>query len=108
MSLSINLKYLPKELPVLEIAGELDISSAHKLDQAISSLIQEGYSQIVLAMEEVDYLDSSGLRLLLEARRKLMDKGGKLHIMDPSARVLRVLSITRLLNSFSIVSKDSL
>lgn len=108
MALSINLKYLPKELPVLEVSGELDISSAHRLDQAVNSLIQEGYAQVILAMEEVDYMDSSGLRLLLEARRRLMDKGGKLHIMDPSPRVLRVLSITRLLNSFSIVSKDSI
>jgi anti-anti-sigma factor len=108
MSLSINLKYFPKELPVLEVSGELEVSSTQRLEQAVESLMQEGYTQIVLSMEDVDYIDSSGLRLLLEIRRKLMDSGGKLHVMNPSPRVLRVLSITRLLNSFSIVSKDSI
>ena len=106
MNINVSLTYFSNDIPVLHIGGELDLASLEKLQKAVDSLTAEGYSQLVFALDGVSYMDSSALRLFLETRQKLLGRGGKLHIMNPSPRVLRVLSITRLLNSFSIVGPE--
>jgi anti-sigma B factor antagonist len=87
---------------VIVVSGEVDIHTAPRLRQALDALIVAGAWKVVVDLQGVDFIDSSGLRVLLTARRRLEPNGGTLSLVCTQPRVLKVLEITGLLGSFPI------
>ena len=86
----------------LSIRGELDAYSAPGLEDQIARLSTEGVTQIVLDLSATGFLDSSGLRAILTAQRKVADEGGRFALRAPSEPVTRLLEITGLTDHFPI------
>ncbi|HEX5097295.1 MAG TPA: STAS domain-containing protein, partial [Acidimicrobiia bacterium] len=86
---------------VLSISGELDAYTAPGLEDQIARLMTEGTSDIVLDLSQTEFLDSSGLRAILTAQRKLTEQHGKLTLRAPSEPVTRLLEITGLTDNFA-------
>src|SRR5262249_27808651 len=63
---------------VLALRGELDAYSAPGLDEHVARLLEDKVGTIVLDLSETAFLDSSGLRAILTAQRRLADAGGEL------------------------------
>jgi anti-sigma B factor antagonist len=76
------------------VRGEVDISSAPQLEAVLEDVIEKGALLVVLELEHVDFLDSSGLRVILAAANELRDRDGSLVIGGASTAVLSVLEIT--------------
>jgi anti-anti-sigma factor len=76
------------------VRGEVDVSSASKLEAVLAGVIDRGALLVVLELEHVDFLDSSGLRVILAAANELKERGGSLVIGGASTAVLSVLEIT--------------
>jgi anti-anti-sigma factor len=76
----------------LRVEGELDIASAPELSQALRD-IDAPANPVVLDFSEVSFMDSSGLRALLEAAES-MDGSGPLVLLHPPSNVRRVLEIS--------------
>ena len=76
------------------VRGEVDISSAGQLEAVLDDVIGRGALLVVLELEHVDFLDSSGLRVILAAASELKDRDGSLVIGGASTAVLSVLEIT--------------
>jgi anti-sigma B factor antagonist len=85
---------------VIVARGELDLVGAPRLLQALPA---EGSSPIVLDLGEVGFMDSSGLRSLLEARQACADAGRDFAIARPSEAVCRVLELVDLSGEFARV-----
>jgi anti-sigma B factor antagonist len=81
-------------------AGELDLSTALPLEEEIRRLQAEGFQTLVLDLRGLTFLDSSGLRLLVNARREAIDGGRTFSLIDGAPRVCRVLDITGLRSHF--------
>jgi anti-sigma B factor antagonist len=90
---------------VLGIQGELDAYTAPALEERIGVLLGEGVSNLVLDLSQTRFLDSSGLRALLTAHRRLEGSSGELNLRDPSEPVLRLLEITGLREHFGFGSR---
>lgn len=86
----------------VSIAGELDAYSAPSLEEEVSSLLGDGVSDLVFDLSATKFLDSSGLRAILTAQRRLADKDGRLALRSPSDPVRRLLDITGLTDHFII------
>lgn len=86
---------------VLSVSGELDAYTAPGLEDQIARLMTEGTSDIVLDLSQTEFLDSSGLRAILTAQRKLTEQHGKLTLRAPSEPVTRLLEITGLTDNFA-------
>lgn len=71
-------------------SGEIDAHTAPSLDAAI----QAAGSDVVLDLSGVEFVDSSGLRVLVDAHRRLGDAGGSLTITNPSSAVARLFTIS--------------
>lgn len=99
----VNLKCSLEGLPVLEVTGELDIATVSRLVAEIDALVKLGHTKIVLDLKNMKFVDSTGLRFLLETWKRLLDSGGHLSLANPSPGVLHTLSATGLLNAFPIV-----
>jgi anti-sigma B factor antagonist len=91
------------EEAVLRIAGELDMYSEAQLQYAISELDSDSEIQtVVLDLSQTEFLDSSGLRAMLAAERRLQAEGRTMKVRSPSALVARLLEVTSLADHFDI------
>jgi anti-sigma B factor antagonist len=87
---------------VLGVRGELDAYSAPALEEQITKLVGDQADHIVLDLSQTGFLDSSGLRAILTAQRRVAEAGGQLRLRTPSDAVTRLLEITGLSDHFSI------
>ena len=89
---------------VLAVKGEVDVYSAPRLREKLVELVSEGHRQIVVDLEGVDFLDSTGLGVLVGGLKRLRSHGGDLSLVCTQARILKVFEITGLTTVFSIAS----
>jgi anti-sigma B factor antagonist len=89
---------------VVTISGELDAYSAPSLEEETSRLLADDVSDLVFDLSATRFLDSSGLRAILTAQRRLTDSQGRLALRAPSEPVRRLLDITGLTDHFIIES----
>jgi anti-sigma B factor antagonist len=68
-------------VPVAAVSGEIDISNASELSARISELAAEAGGGLAVDLTAVDYLDSSGLRVLLNLASACADRGQELRVV---------------------------
>ena len=82
---------------LIALTGELDLSGATPLDEEIARLAgEDGVRRVVLDLRELEFMDSSGLRLVALAERKLSAAGQELVLVRGPETVQRVFAITRM------------
>ncbi|HEX5587798.1 MAG TPA: STAS domain-containing protein [Acidimicrobiia bacterium] len=78
---------------LVAVRGEIDMASAPQLRELLESAIEGGVTRVVLDCRGLEFLDSSGIGVLVAARKRLGD-AGELVIDSPPAHVRKVLDIT--------------
>jgi anti-sigma B factor antagonist len=89
---------------VLSLRGEIDVYTAPRLRQAIIDLVDGGATRIVVDMERVDFLDSTGLGVLVDGMKRIKGRDGSLGIVATQDKILKIFDITGLNRAFSIHS----
>ena len=84
--------------------GDIDLAGGPLLEAAI--LRREGAAPIVIDLEKVEFIDSSGLRSLLGASRRASDRGTTVVLRRPSSGVVRLLAITGTTDQFRLEGVD--
>ena len=101
--MEIHLHDAPEGATVLELEGRLDRFSAPSLRARVRDLLATGTSQLVIDLNEVEFLDSSGLGAMLSARKLTTEAGGGLRIARPNSELqlmLEMTALSRLLHPF--------
>lgn len=81
---------------IVAVSGEVDIYTASSLDERLSALVAEGHTRIVVDMRDVDFLDSTGLGVLVKTLKRVREQDGSLEVVASSDRILKVFRITGL------------
>lgn len=81
---------------VLAPRGRLDLVTASRLRAEIAATVAEGRPRVVVDLEGVTFVDSSGLGALIAGLKVARDAGGELRIANAGKQAVTVLSITRL------------
>lgn len=81
---------------VIHVAGEVDIATAPELQAALDKLAAEGETCLVIDLDEVTFLDSAGLRVLVAAHRSINDQRGQLRVVCQRGRIWDVFKLTNL------------
>jgi anti-sigma B factor antagonist len=84
------------EPPVLTVRGEVDLASAPKLAAALGDLIDRGHTRLAVDLSAVEFIDSSGLGVLVGSLKRLREEGGDLVLCGASPPVLRIIELTGL------------
>ena len=87
---------------LLTLRGEIDVYTAPRLRQAIIDLVDGGADRIVVDMEKVDFLDSTGLGVLVGGLKRVRMKDGSLSIVTTQDKILKIFDITGLNKVFAI------
>lgn len=87
---------------VLSVRGEVDVYTAPKFRERLIELVTEGHHRVIVDLEGVDFLDSTGLGVLVGGLKRLRSHEGDLLLVCTQSRILKVFEITGLTKVFSI------
>ena len=87
---------------VIEVGGEIDVYTAPKLREQLVDLVNQGRYHLVVDMEAVDFLDSTGLGVLVGGLKRVRAHDGSLDLVCTQQRILKILKITGLTEVFGI------
>lgn len=91
---------------VVTLRGELDLATAPEVEDAVLEPVRAG-GHVVLDLRGLDFMDSSGVRVLVAAHSAAQDGGGRLTIVRaaPGGPVQRVLEISGLEEVLELVDR---
>jgi anti-sigma B factor antagonist len=81
---------------VVAVVGELELATAPKLRQQIVTLVGDGRTRILIDLQQVDFVDSIGLGILVSALKRVRGRDGQLVITGPKPRVRVLFDLVRL------------
>ena|SRR2546421_6687526 len=87
---------------VLGVTGEIDIATAPSLREKLHSLLAEGRANLIIDLDDVTFLDSTALGVLVGVLKRARTEGGELRIVCNQPRVRKVFEITRLDSAFDL------
>lgn len=82
--------------PVLCLHGDLDLVTAPLLQRRIDELLGAGHDRLLVDADSLGFCDSTGLRVLLSARRRLAERSGELRLLRTSGVLQRLLDLSGL------------
>jgi anti-sigma B factor antagonist len=86
---------------VVQVTGEVDVYTAPMLRERIRELAASGAVHLIADLGPVDFLDSTGLGVLVGGLKRLREDGGSLALVLKTPRILRVFQITGLTKAFA-------
>lgn len=87
---------------IVSVGGEIDVYTAPKLRDVISELVAEGSYHLTIDLEKVDFLDSTGLGVLVGGLKKVRSHDGSVELVCSQERLLKIFRITGLAKVFTI------
>lgn len=87
---------------VFELTGSLDIATSPAVRAALVSASERGDHRLIVDLQRVDFLDSTGLGALIGAQRRAKEFGGEVRLVAKEGQILRLLRITGLLKVFAV------
>ncbi len=92
---------------IVSVGGEIDVYTAPKLRDKITELVGEGRHDLVIDMAGVDFLDSTGLGVLVGGLKKVRAHDGSMELICSQDRLLKIFRITGLAKVFTIHESES-
>ena len=87
---------------VISVKGEIDSYQVQELKDELNNICNDDEKYAVVSLEEVNYIDSSGLGALISGLKKFREKNGDLFLVFSHPRLQRIFSITDLDKAFEI------
>jgi anti-sigma B factor antagonist len=95
-------RYRSDGYEVLAVEGEIDIATAPRMIAALNEVLAEIESPLVVDLSSVVFMDSTGLALLMNARRRVVRLGQGFAIVCPPGPIGRVFEIADMVESLRV------
>ncbi len=95
------------DVRVVRIAGNLDTQTSPVAQEQLTQLIDNGATKILVDFEDLNYISSSGLRVLLVAFKRLEGTSGQLRICNPNTMVRDVFDTSGFSGIFSVYGSQA-
>lgn len=87
---------------LVRIEGEVDVYTSIDLKKELTKLVESDQKNIIIDLENVNYMDSSGLGVLVALLKELKKIGGELKLISLPVSVKKIFDLTRLTKFFNI------
>jgi anti-sigma B factor antagonist len=102
-SVDLKLDHHDKDgIEIVDVEGEIDVYTAPRLRELLIDLVNNGRYQLVVNMEKVEFLDSTGLGVLVGGLKRVRAHDGSLDLVCTQERILKIFRITGLTKVFGI------
>lgn len=103
MSIEVDIGTLASKHSLVRVAGEVDLETAPELAAALDKAVAAG-RPIVLDLSDVEFMDTSGVRVMLDTRKSITDGGLELTVIaPPDSPPRRLLELTELIDALSVI-----
>jgi anti-sigma B factor antagonist len=90
------------ETYIIDVNGEMDLYNSYKLKDLVMKMLEKKVEQFIINMENVDYIDSSGIGALIYICSTIKKMNYKLVISNIHGSVKKVIELTKLMGYFPI------
>jgi len=94
------------DVVVIYLSGRLDVNYSLSIEDEINKLIQQDHIKLVINLQDVEYLSSSGLRIFIATSRQLKIKNGILKLVKMPDAVKQVFMVVELLDMFEVFESN--
>lgn len=94
--------YTEDDTEIVVVEGEIDVYTAPGLRELLIDLVNKGNYHLIVNMEKVDFLDSTGLGVLVGGLKRVRAHDGTLDLVCTQANILKIFRITGLTKVFGI------
>lgn len=91
-----------KSVSIVKVSGRVDSLTAPDLEKALQDMLTADRTQLVVDLQETEYMSSAGLRVLVSALKAAKKSGGNVRLAQPSVRVKEVFDLAGLTPVFDI------
>lgn len=91
---------------ILEPDGRFDANEAENVRETLKQAVSTVPAKIIVNLKKVNFIDSSGLAVLVQGMKRAKDKKGKLHLCNLQQRVRIIFELTRLDRAFEIFADE--
>lgn len=105
----MDLKIESKEvngIGVIVLEGEVDVYTAPKLKSRLIDLVDEGKYNIIIDLQKVEFMDSSGLGVLVGGLKRVKSHQGSIALVCTQENILKIFRITGLVKVFPIFATE--
>ena len=81
---------------VVRLSGDLDLAALEAVDTALAQAQTDGHRSVQVDLRRLEFIDSTGIRLLLMAHKRAKKKGDQFCIIRGSERIQRIFALTDL------------
>ncbi|SRR6266403_675120 len=93
-------------IAILALKGRLTVGEASSLREKVSEVLAAGRKNVILNLQHVDYIDSTGLGSMVICFTTLKKAGGALKLVNPNKRNIELLLLTKLHTIFEVFSDE--
>jgi anti-sigma B factor antagonist len=93
---------LDERTHIIAVSGEIHVSTAPEFSRRLNAAIAKGKTAVVLDLTGTEFIDSTGLSVLLNGLRRVTRQRGRMALVCINPTVLRLFEITRLDSTFDI------
>jgi anti-sigma B factor antagonist len=96
------------DVTVLDIEGKILLGEGDlQVRQAVDDLLAQGKKKFLLNLAKVPYIDSAGLGQIIRCFTAVRKAGGTLKLLSPNAKVVDLLTVTKLVNVFDWYNEET-
>ena len=99
-------KRLEGDVAILALEGRLDLTSASSLKEASKNVLNNESKKVILNLDKVDFINSSGLGALVSILKEVRNSQGSMKLTNLAPYVKEIFDITQLTNIFEIFSDE--
>jgi len=88
-------------IEVIDVQGEIDIYTASRLRELVIDLVGKGSYQLVVDLDKVGFLDSTGLGVLVGGLKRVRAHNGSLNLVCTQQRILKITGLTEVFGIYS-------
>ena len=90
------------EIYIIDVNGEMDLYNSYKLKELVMKMLEKNVKKFIINLEQVDYIDSSGIGALIFISSTIKKMNLKLSISNVHGSVKKVIELTKLMGYFPI------
>jgi anti-sigma B factor antagonist len=94
-------------ITVVDFFGKMNTSTSPEAEKFVNQLLDQGANKIILNLDELDFISSTGLRVILATGKKLSASEGKLVICSPNITVKDVLDMSGFSTMFNVYETEA-
>ena len=104
--MALNSRKQDKSL-IINLMGRLDVHLSSEIEEEINELVKNDDAEtVILNLEDVEYMSSSGLRVFVSLMRSLNEKNKNLKLSNLSVAVRKVFEVVELMDMFDIYESE--